>query len=50
MRNRISTTAIQKLLKQKPAPLTVKKNLALIEAGNLEDDLIKLQMSIGSLK
>jgi 3-hydroxyacyl-CoA dehydrogenase len=43
VRNRISATAIQKLLKQKPAPLTVKKNLALIEAGNLEDDLVKLK-------
>ena len=35
VRNRISAASIQKLLKQKPAPLTVKKNLALIEAGNL---------------
>ena len=43
VRNRISATAIQKLLKQKPAPLTTKKNLALIEAGNLEDDLVKLK-------
>ncbi|TDK62309.1 3-hydroxyacyl-CoA dehydrogenase/enoyl-CoA hydratase family protein [Bacillus salipaludis] len=43
VRNRISHTSIQKLLKQKPAPLTVKKNLDLIEAGNLEDDLIKLK-------
>jgi 3-hydroxyacyl-CoA dehydrogenase len=42
VRNRISQASIQKLLKQKPAPLTVKKNLALIEAGNLEDDLNKL--------
>ena len=43
VRNRISNSSIQKLLKQKPAPLTVKKNLALIEAGNLEDDLVKLK-------
>lgn len=43
VRNRISTQNIQKLLKQKPAPLTSKKNLALIEAGNLEDDLMKLK-------
>lgn len=43
VRNRISATSIQKLLKQKPAPLAVKKNLALIEAGNLEDDLVKLK-------
>lgn len=42
VRNRISETALQKLLKQKPAPLTSKKNLALIEAGNLEDDLQRL--------
>ena len=39
VRNRFSNTALQKLLKQKPAPLTVKGNLALIEAGNFEDDL-----------
>lgn len=43
VRNRISSTSIQKLLKQKPAPLTVKKNLELIEAGNLEDDLVRLK-------
>ncbi|MGJ7911326.1 3-hydroxyacyl-CoA dehydrogenase/enoyl-CoA hydratase family protein [Neobacillus sp. LXY-1] len=43
VRNRISASNIQKLLKQKPAPLTAKKNLALIEAGNLEDDLVKLK-------
>jgi 3-hydroxyacyl-CoA dehydrogenase len=43
VRNRISAASIQKLLKQKPAPLAVKKNLALIEAGNLEDDLVKLK-------
>ncbi|MEH7118580.1 3-hydroxyacyl-CoA dehydrogenase NAD-binding domain-containing protein [Neobacillus vireti] len=42
VRNRISTQNIQKLLKQKPAPLTSKNNLALLEAGNLEDDLVKL--------
>lgn len=42
VRNRFSTTALQKLLKQKPAPLTSKGNLALIEAGNLEDDMHKL--------
>jgi 3-hydroxyacyl-CoA dehydrogenase len=42
VRNRISAASIQKLLKQKPAPLTSKKNLGLIEAGNLEDDLSKL--------
>ncbi|PLS18058.1 3-hydroxyacyl-CoA dehydrogenase [Bacillus sp. M6-12] len=42
VRNRISQGAIQKLLKQKPAPLTSKKNLALIEAGNFEDDMNRL--------
>lgn len=43
VRNRVVSKSIQKLLKQKPAPLTSKKNLALIEAGNLEDDLEKLK-------
>jgi 3-hydroxyacyl-CoA dehydrogenase len=42
VRNRVATTSIQKLLKQKPAPLTAKKNLDLITPGNLEDDLQKL--------
>jgi 3-hydroxyacyl-CoA dehydrogenase len=42
VRNRYSSLALQKLLKQKPAPLTSKSNLALIEAGNLEDDMHKL--------
>lgn len=42
VRNRISQTALQNLLKQKPAPLTSKNNLALIEAGNFEDDLSRL--------
>jgi 3-hydroxyacyl-CoA dehydrogenase len=43
VRNRISSGAVQKLLKQKPAPLASKKNLALIEAGNFEDDMEKLK-------
>jgi 3-hydroxyacyl-CoA dehydrogenase len=43
VRSRIATGAIQKLLKQKPAPLTAKKNLQLITPGNLEDDLEKLK-------
>lgn len=43
VRNRFSEGALKQLLKQKPAPLTSKKNLSLIEAGNLEDDLDKLQ-------
>ncbi|MBT2687519.1 enoyl-CoA hydratase/isomerase family protein [Bacillus sp. ISL-47] len=43
VRNRISESNRQKLLKQKPAPLTSKKNLALIEAGNFDDDLERLK-------
>ncbi|MEH7382883.1 3-hydroxyacyl-CoA dehydrogenase NAD-binding domain-containing protein [Bacillus sp. JJ1533] len=42
VRNRLSNTAVQKLLKQKPAPLTSKENIALITTGNFEDDLTKL--------
>ncbi|MFF2755495.1 3-hydroxyacyl-CoA dehydrogenase/enoyl-CoA hydratase family protein [Psychrobacillus sp. NPDC058041] len=42
VRNRFAQTALQKLLKQKPAPLTSTKNVQLITAGNLEDDLEKL--------
>ena len=38
VRNRIAESNKQKLLKQKPAPLASKDNLALIETGNLEDD------------
>ncbi|WP_026584720.1 3-hydroxyacyl-CoA dehydrogenase/enoyl-CoA hydratase family protein [Bacillus sp. J33] len=43
VRNRISESSRLKLLKQKPAPLTSKKNLALIEAGNFEDDMERLK-------
>ncbi|WP_028401344.1 3-hydroxyacyl-CoA dehydrogenase/enoyl-CoA hydratase family protein [Ectobacillus panaciterrae] len=43
VRNRFSRTAVQKLFKQKPAPLTSKENAVLIEAGNLEDDLERLK-------
>ncbi|MCU9612854.1 3-hydroxyacyl-CoA dehydrogenase/enoyl-CoA hydratase family protein [Caldibacillus lycopersici] len=43
VRNRIAEMGKQKLLKQKPAPLTTKDNLARIEVGNLEDDLVRLQ-------
>ncbi|MDN4608808.1 3-hydroxyacyl-CoA dehydrogenase/enoyl-CoA hydratase family protein [Sporosarcina highlanderae] len=43
VRNKFATTALEKLLKQKPAPLSTKKNLSLIEAGNFEDDLEKLK-------
>lgn len=42
VRNRFAESALQKLLKQKPAPLTSKANLALITAGNMEDDMPKL--------
>ena len=42
-RNRVAQTALTKLLKQKPAPLASKKNLALLTAGNFEDDLEKLK-------
>ncbi len=42
VRNRFSTDALQKLLKQKPAPLASKKNLSLLEAGNFEDDMERL--------
>ncbi|OLN22583.1 3-hydroxyacyl-CoA dehydrogenase [Domibacillus antri] len=41
-RNELSESALQKLFKQKPAPLSSPKNAALIAAGNLEDDLDKL--------
>ncbi|MFJ8236791.1 3-hydroxyacyl-CoA dehydrogenase NAD-binding domain-containing protein [Ureibacillus sp. NPDC094379] len=42
VRNRFAQGAVQKLLKQKPAPLTSKKNLSLISVGNLEDHLDQL--------
>nr|WP_309100262.1 3-hydroxyacyl-CoA dehydrogenase NAD-binding domain-containing protein [Fredinandcohnia onubensis] len=42
VRNRLSDSAVQKLLKQKPAPLTSKENIALITTGNFEDDMAKL--------
>ncbi|MDT8858697.1 3-hydroxyacyl-CoA dehydrogenase/enoyl-CoA hydratase family protein [Alkalihalobacillus sp. MEB130] len=43
VRNRLSSVALQKLGKQKPAPLSSKEKLSYIEAGNLEDDLHRLQ-------
>ncbi|WP_431027720.1 3-hydroxyacyl-CoA dehydrogenase/enoyl-CoA hydratase family protein [Lysinibacillus sp. LZ02] len=43
VRNRFVNGALQKLLKQKPAPLASKKNLALITPGNFEDDLDQLK-------
>ncbi|MFS0644495.1 3-hydroxyacyl-CoA dehydrogenase NAD-binding domain-containing protein [Siminovitchia sp. 179-K 8D1 HS] len=42
VRNRNAEQALKKLLKQKPAPLSSKKHINLITAGNLEDDLEKL--------
>ena len=42
-RNRFALSALQKLQKQKPAPLTSKKSLDLLSVGNLEDDLDKLK-------
>ncbi|WP_156151385.1 3-hydroxyacyl-CoA dehydrogenase/enoyl-CoA hydratase family protein [Domibacillus indicus] len=41
-RSRLSENAVQKLFKQKPAPLAAKQNAALITPGNLEDDLDQL--------
>lgn len=43
VKNRFAAGALQKLLKQKPAPLSAKKNLALITPGNFDDDLDKLK-------
>ncbi|MFK2826472.1 3-hydroxyacyl-CoA dehydrogenase/enoyl-CoA hydratase family protein [Bacillus sp. B190/17] len=42
VRNKIAAGALKRLLKQKPAPLTTKKNVSMITAGNLEDDLDQL--------
>ncbi|RAV23732.1 hypothetical protein DQE84_19385, partial [Staphylococcus warneri] len=43
VRNRLVNGALQKLLKQKPAPLTSKKNLSLLTVGNFDDYLLKLK-------
>ncbi|MBB6445043.1 3-hydroxyacyl-CoA dehydrogenase/enoyl-CoA hydratase family protein [Bacillus benzoevorans] len=43
VRNRLSENALKNLLKQKPAPLTIRQNLSFIDAGNLEDDRHKLR-------
>ena len=43
VRNKFASTALEKLLKQKPAPLAAKQNLSLIEVGNFEDDLERLK-------
>ncbi|WP_027410043.1 3-hydroxyacyl-CoA dehydrogenase/enoyl-CoA hydratase family protein [Anoxybacteroides tepidamans] len=42
VRNRFVNQALQKLLKQKPAPLMSKEKLALIETGNFADDFHRL--------
>jgi 3-hydroxyacyl-CoA dehydrogenase len=42
VRNRIANEARERLLKQSPAPLTIKENKDLISIGNLEDDINKL--------
>ena len=43
VRNRFSELALQKMVKQKPAPITTPKNLTLIEPGNYEDDFPQLK-------
>ncbi|MBS4200204.1 enoyl-CoA hydratase/isomerase family protein [Bacillus sp. FJAT-49732] len=42
VRNRMVNSALTRLLKQKPAPLTHKEHLSYIHTGNLEDDVEKL--------
>ncbi|MDQ0257604.1 3-hydroxyacyl-CoA dehydrogenase [Evansella vedderi] len=42
VRNQLAVEAIQKLKKQKPAPLAKKENVDLIEVGNMEDDMKRL--------
>ncbi|AKG03966.1 3-hydroxyacyl-CoA dehydrogenase [Salimicrobium jeotgali] len=42
VRNRVAMSGKEGLKKQKPAPLTSKENLHLIEAGNMTDDMDKL--------
>ena len=43
IRNKIRQQTLEKLVKQKPAPLTAKRIYHLIEVGNMEDDLDKLK-------
>lgn len=43
VRNRITATSVQALLKTRPSPLFAPERLALIETGNLEDDLPRLR-------
>ncbi|WP_430791165.1 3-hydroxyacyl-CoA dehydrogenase NAD-binding domain-containing protein [Virgibacillus flavescens] len=42
VRNRIAADGKKALLKQKPSPITSKSNLDLIEIGNMDDDMHKL--------
>ncbi|MBB5173506.1 3-hydroxyacyl-CoA dehydrogenase/enoyl-CoA hydratase family protein [Texcoconibacillus texcoconensis] len=42
VRNRLAIEAKKQLKKQKPAPLAIKENADLIEEGNMEDDLHRL--------
>ena len=42
-RSVIAKSAVEKMLKADPAPFMLKRNAKLIECGNLEDDLDKLQ-------
>ncbi|MCJ7840299.1 3-hydroxyacyl-CoA dehydrogenase/enoyl-CoA hydratase family protein [Lederbergia sp. NSJ-179] len=41
-RNNLANTALKRLIKEKPAPLTHKKRLSYITPGNIEDDVEKL--------
>src|SRR5699024_12491043 len=43
VRNRIAEKSKQALLKQKPSPITSKASLDLIEIGNFEDDMERLE-------
>ncbi|MFO7653747.1 MAG: 3-hydroxyacyl-CoA dehydrogenase/enoyl-CoA hydratase family protein [Candidatus Krumholzibacteriia bacterium] len=43
VRDRIARDSIQALLKTRPAPLYAPERIGLIEVGNLEDDLARLQ-------
>ena len=38
-KNHLSESAIKKLIKTKPSPLTLNSNVKLIKAGNIDDDL-----------
>mgnify|MGYP001236389553 CR=1 FL=1 len=43
VRNRLAANAKKGLLKQKPSPITSKASLDLIEIGNFEDDMARLE-------